>query len=444
MPQESPQIGELWRMSDVRGRDTRAVIADVNERQVILVSFTGLRLRHAPVQFHMLWRFAQPTPRTGLSCTRRSCAYVAVFRWRRDAIDEYVCARHAPSGIQLEYLTDVPPGVIASPSHVEVICPSCASPDPTEDLALPRPGRVPWSWWSCHLCGRAWVTVAAPPADLIGAVLRGHWYHAQVISALSVVTAIGTVDRIEAGRAALGDMRSTPSPDPERFSPDTTRLVLEIEPTVVHIVMRSRPLAVRPTGRPLMGVARIGGRPNRPSVEGAPSMTRFQGLAQVVNIRPPEPSVAEVPSNPEVAAPNPTVHELVPENSKWRRVGGAEIVQVLGRERGPGGDVVRMQKGSDPFPVMMLIGDFTAAYTPLDGVTEEQERLYASIQTGQQWSSPREGDVTIQAKNERRHTITVNRSDGTPTTLGVREFQDMKQIIRRTAYERLVIPPKKV
>lgn len=452
MPQEQPLIGEVWYMRDPSGRESRGVIAEVTPTQITLVSMTGNRTRLPPASFRLLWSFLQLTPRTGLSCARRSCPDVAVFRSRRDALDEYVCPRHLPVGIHAEFLTNVPEGVVGNRTYVEVICPSCASPDPTEDLALPRPDRAPWSWWTCHLCSRAWVTVSSPPIDLVDTHARGRWYQTQVLSAIGVVHAIGTVDRIEAGRGALGDVRSVTSLDAARFRPEDVKLVLEIEPSVIHIVMNSRPTRLaRERGR--MGVQRLGGRPNRPAVEGArviPLRTPSNPTARPAPVSTPAPELATTEELTALfdsvgsAAPS-RVLELAPIGSTWRRASTSDVVVVDSHVRDEvGRDVVRVRRSGDKLISMFALDDFRTAFVPTTAEHEDNERLFDRIGVDEEWRGVDGVAVTVQSKQPKRQTITVVLPSGSTRVLSPSDFRGMQKIVRRTAYERLrAIPTEK-
>lgn len=449
MPQREPLIGELWHTHDSMGREQRGIIADVDNTSTTIVSFTGNRVRQANNTFHMMWNFAQAAPRTGLTCGRRGCPEAAVFKWRRDGIDEYICPRHVPRGIQLEYLTDTPVGVQSRTTQGEVTCPSCASPDPTEDLTLPRPERAPWSWWNCNLCGRFWVTIAGPPGTLTGAALRGAWYHAQIISGLEVIAGIGSVDRIEAGRAALGDLRSIAPVNLQQFDPQDARLVMELEPTVIHVVLRQRPV-VQPRARSAMGVQRLGGRPDRPAAETGTVLSRPTRLSPAVTGAipaepppplPPTPPVSPLPTPPVVFPPNPPALQAdldfladacrVTIGERWRQVGSDGVVVIV-EDRGT---EVMYRPLDAPFPVSMARANFLTLYAPLR--SSPMESPYAEVLPGQEWRTSAGEDVVVEALHEKRHTVTVKLKDGRTATYAHRDFDGMQRVTRRSAYAHL-------
>lgn len=432
-------------MRDPSGRETRGVVAEVTPSQVTLVSMTGTRTRLSPTSFGLTWLFTQAAPRTGLGCARRSCPETAVFRTRKDALDEYVCPRHLPVGLQAELLTDVPEGLVANRSHIEVICPSCASPDPTEDHALPRPERAPWSWWTCHLCSRAWVTISAPPEDVVGPQARGRWYQAQILSAVDVANTLGSVERIEAGRGAYGDVSGVPNTDPAKFQTSSVRLILEIEPANIHLVLNARPTRLA-RERAHMGVQRLGGRPNRPSVEQAPG-------SNVVPIRPrvtapvSRPRVAEPPPIQESAPPPPPsrdelTRQLVPIGSQWRRISTSETVIVDEHfKREDGTDMIAVHKIGDRLPSMHAVSLFVTAFVPSSSDVAEEERLFTEIRVNDEWRGVDGVEVVVQSKQDKRRTVTVALPSGSTRTLAMSDFRDMRRIVRRTAYERLRAVP---
>jgi hypothetical protein len=281
---------------------------------------------------------------------------------------------------------------------------------------------------------------------LTGAAVRGAWYYAQITSALGVIAGLGTVGRIEAGRAAFGDLRSITPVDPQQFDPTDVRLVIELEPTAIHIVLQNRPAQRL---RSAMGVQRLGGRPNRPAAETGVVLahpTRLSNtLPRAIVQEPLAPAPAPAPPAA-VAPPPPTPApfsnatqadlDTLPEacrvtiGERWRQV-DAEGVVIIMEDMGT---QVVYRSMDVPFPITMARADFLTLYAPLRSPTESP---YAEVLPGQEWRTESGEDVVVEALHEKRHTVTVKLKDGKTATYAHRDFDRMQKITRRSAYAHL-------
>ena len=419
-------------MTDARGRETRGVVASVEPERVMVVSFTGSRIRHSPSTFRALWSFVQAPPTTMLRCDRGGCREQAVFLVQRDSLDYYMCPRHIPSGIASTYMAGLPPGVrLAQPTVVEVVCPSCASTDPTEDLNLPRPAHAAWSWWACPMCGRSWVTIGAPPSDRQDPKGIADWYQSEMADALTVAKTLGGIDRIEAGSQALLCIphRANQGKDPP------VQLSTTLPSTSIMIVMQERVYSRYRATNP-SGVRRLGGNPGRDTIRPSvhPADTLLSLLQPTADLQAETTPPEGAPTEQAAAEPVSTL----PVRSKWRRMGGAERVEVLGQEGAPPNVMIRFTREGDTLPVLLPLALFTSAYSPLEGPGSETAVRFEELVMGEEWVSPTEGPIKVLSKNERRQTVSFERADRTRLVLGSTDLLLLSRVVRRSAYERLL------
>ncbi len=459
MPNGNPQVGEMWLMRDSQGREQRGIVADLTDTIITLVSLTGQRFRSSPQLFNSNWSYTSAAPRTGLICVRGGCSDTACFRYRRDGSDEYTCPRHLPVSTPATYLTESVLGVRNTLKHPEIICPSCASPDPTPDFGVALPEGAVWSWWACHLCGRAWITVPAPPSEIVPAPDRGRWYTTTITSAMQYATHMGLrINRIDMGAATFGDIQTT-SPEVvlDRVN---VQLVLELLSTLAIIVLDGRPRRIQ---RAAMPVTRLGGRPNRPGLEmgAGPDVQTQEELTTMVRtarqesyslpdvgtrttptsggllVSRPIPRLPVVNQQPTLPAPVVDV-PTVPPNTNWKSRTDGHIVQVLSRTVEDSLEVVHFRREGALIRMSATVSTFRKEYEVLD---ESHVITHTTAQVGEEWSDHLTGETLhVHQINQKKMEVAFIRPDGKVRFISFRQLAsgEMHRIVRRPVYAHLL------
>lgn len=118
--------------------------------------------------------------------------------------------------------------------------------------------------------------------------------------------------------------------------------------------------------------------------------------------------------------------------STWRRIGDTSTVEITRRVPTKDGFLIEVKSKRDPFPVLMVPGDFTNAYSRLDS-----EDPLPEVVEGEEWKTTSGVYVTVHRINEKRRTVTVRLADGRTETIPHRDFDNMQRVVRRSAYARL-------
>lgn len=175
MPSENPQIGEMWETSDMHGRQTRGIVADVTEHAIVFVSLTGNR-HHVPAsRLQSAWRLISHAPSTNVTCARRGCRHGGILRIQRGTTPEWLCPRHLPIGVQATLTWTGPAEEQTPPPRHVIQCPACSNTDPIEDerYVTGRLDHGQSGWWTCTRCNYRWGLIVPPDDDRSWGWIRG-------------------------------------------------------------------------------------------------------------------------------------------------------------------------------------------------------------------------------------------------------------------------------
>lgn len=160
MPENNPQVREVWSTSDVSvGRTVFGVVSEVISNVITLVSLTGNRVRVPPSRFFSAWQYVRTIPEYDALCSVHGCDQCPVVQV---AERYYVCPRHIPAGAQSEFIAD---DVITTTQSIIVPpCPSCGASNLQSHARLPEgiePERdVPTGLFLCQSCNLRFVFFA--------------------------------------------------------------------------------------------------------------------------------------------------------------------------------------------------------------------------------------------------------------------------------------------
>jgi len=249
MPSDNPAVGETWEMVDpATGQPAQAVVTDINDTSVWLVSRQQRRLSFPLRSFHLIWKFIQEAPEQ--SCAYEGCpsqGYIQVNdlgRW------VWVCRSHLPAAVRPYLPTDVL--VDDDGEH----CPSCSA-----SVQFPGSSHRELEGFTLNRCGSCdivWVRVVGTNQDAGSDLEVGLWGRETIRDVAALLESQGLRVRaiigtdIERGlMTALGSSRIG--------SVEGVEVSMSQNPT-------ANPASLILLGdRPRTNVQRLGGQPDRQS-----------------------------------------------------------------------------------------------------------------------------------------------------------------------------------
>ncbi len=406
MPIGNPVEGELWESREpLSGRTMRGVIAEASPTIVTLVSTTGNRLRVAPGRMVQNWSFASNPPRTPFVCSRRGCASSAAFTYMRGTSPDYVCARHAPVGIRLDWVDDQPgtvPEPIVSGFQEAMPCWNCGNLDPVEVPDNTRPHGT--SAWSCLACNNYWVVVTNTGVRLSERNL-GQWW--------------------------LDVLQLTVTSTPQFRNPTAIRC----HPTVVSVLRATL------ANLPIIS-AQIMNQPEMLAISTVPvttdpTLAPWTAIVQTTthHIVPTAADINTVTRD--ILRRQDAAANLISVGSRWSHLSTGQVFDVVAVKDGS----VSFRKDAQAFT--MLQDDFLQLHRPFQVETSAPlPPPSVELHPGEEWESD-EGVaqiVNIDSKRELVYVRWLSGTTGSSRPLSLRQFATSKwrKIERRTAYQRIM------
>jgi hypothetical protein len=251
MPADQPAVGETWVMTDpATGEPAQAVITDISETSIRLLSRQQRRLTFPVRSFPMMWRFVQEAPEQ--PCAHAQCGNQGYLQVNDLGRWVWVCHAHVPARVQFLLPTDNNLDNWTSEGAAADQCPSCnTSADSDGSSVREMEGH---QVHRCGSCNALWARATGLDDDTLGV-----WGGEVVQEMAAVLESLGQRARAFVGRQLWQAMH-------EVLGPIANRGVAGV-PVRMHT---GNPLAVvllgdQPSTRGVTtrGVQRLGGQPSR-------------------------------------------------------------------------------------------------------------------------------------------------------------------------------------